>query len=494
MNQIPKEWILIAVGFILLSAAFFGLNRVTNIGDGSVPALPPANTGSSQIGQGSLQTNGSAADVPPSHVVQAGETLQGIANQYNLPIETLIELNAVVDPNVLSAGQRLYLPAESKGTADTTQAADVQLILIIPDSELVFGPSAKGFDVNQVVPSESYLRTYQGTVEGTPLGGIAIVQLVAERTRVHPRLLLAALEFRTNWLTQSNPNIVNEAMMGNSAGPQGLYGQLEWAANRLNLGYYGRSEGGLTGITLADGGQVLFSPEINNGTAGVQNWLAATSDYDRWVVDASANGFYATYKNLFGDPFSYADEAFWPPNDVPEMLLPWESGVTWYFTGGPHGGWISGSGWGALDFVPPEEKFGCYESDAWVTAVADGVVTRSDFGAVVLDLDGDGFAGTGWAILYQHIATRDRVQVGTKLRAGEKIGHPSCEGGYSSGTHLHIARMYNGRWVSADGAHPFNMSGWVSAGSGSEYNGSLSRNGTVQDATIGRLPDNAIGE
>ena len=144
--------------------------------------------------------------------------------------------------------------------------------------------------------------------------------------------------------------------------------------------------------------------------------------------------------------------------------------------------------------MPPDQKLGCYDTDSWVTAVANGVVTRSNFGAVVLDLDGDGYAGTGWAILYQHIATRDRAEVGAKLRAGDYVGHPSCEGGYSSGTHLHIARTYNGRWVSADGAYPFNLSGWISSGSGSEYNGTLSRNGVIQPATVGRIPENAITE
>jgi len=98
---------------------------------------------------------------------------------------------------------------------------------------------------------------------------------------------------------------------------------------------------------------------------------------------------------------------------------------------------------------PPGDTQCGDESDAWVTAVADGVVTRTGNGEVMLDLDRDGDEGSGWDILYMHIETRDRVQPGTTLHAGDRIGHPSCEGGEATGIHVHIARKFNGEWLSA---------------------------------------------
>ncbi len=99
----------------------------------------------------------------------------------------------------------------------------------------------------------------------------------------------------------------------------------------------------------------------------------------------------------------------------------------------------------------PEGKgLGCVQSDLWVVAVADGLIIRADQGRVIQDLDGDGNEGTGWIVLYMHIEGRDRVQAGTYVKAGERIGHPSCEGGYSTGTHFHLARRYNGEWIPAD--------------------------------------------
>jgi murein DD-endopeptidase MepM/ murein hydrolase activator NlpD len=169
----------------------------------------------------------------------------------------------------------------------------------------------------------------------------------------------------------------------------------------------------------------------------------------------------------------------------PPMQLPFQPSVTWSFTGGPHGGWDSGSGWAALDFAPPGEPGGCEISDAWTVAIADGLIVRSNEGAVIQDLDNDGFEQTGWTVLYMHIDQQDRVKVGTYVYAGDPIGHPSCEGGVSNATHLHLARRYNGEWIPADGNIPFNLEGWVSSGNGIEYDGYLTRGTTIIEAWEG---------
>jgi len=81
-----------------------------------------------------------------------------------------------------------------------------------------------------------------------------------------------------------------------------------------------------------------------------------------------------------------------------------------------------------------------------------------------------------------HVAAEDRVGAGEYLFAGERVGHPSCEGGISNATHIHIARKYNGEWIAADGSLPFNLNGWVSSGSGKEYDGYLSRGNITIEA------------
>lgn len=424
-----------------------------------------------------------------NHTVAVGDTLGLLAQRYDTTVEELMDLNGLTDPDLLQVGQTLQVPG-----------VDIQRVIgpdfkIIPDSELVYGPAAKGLDASAFLAAlGGYVTSYREEVEGQSMDGPAILQLVADRHSVNPRLLIAILEYQTGWITQPSPSSTAIDLGYSGTGSPGLYGQLSWVANLLNLGFYGRAEGGLRGFNLGDDTQITFSPVINDGTAGVQRFFGAVDGvtYEAWQQTTGAEGFLSTFTRLFGNPFAYTVEPLLPAGlESPPMELPWAADETWYFTGGPHGAWNSGSAWGALDFVPPGEA-GCVQSEAWVTSMTDGVVVRSGHGAVVIDVDGDNYAGTGWAVTYMHLETRDRMAVGTEVKTGDPLGHPSCEGGFSNGTHLHITRSYNGRWISADGDVPFIMSGWVSSGAGAEYDGYLTRGAESRVACVCREEVNAI--
>jgi hypothetical protein len=107
--------------------------------------------------------------------------------------------------------------------------------------------------------------------------------------------------------------------------------------------------------------------------------------------------------------------------------------------------------------------------------MADGLIVRSGIDGIIIDLDKDGDERTGWVLYYLHLATNERAGVGTEVMAGEPVGHPSCEGGSSTGTHVHIARKYNGEWILADGPLAFDFEGWVVYNGREAYEGTLRR-------------------
>ncbi len=423
------------------------------------------------------------------YVVQSGDTLGEIAERFGLSPETLAAANNLADPNQLEVGQVLTIPPPS---AALTGPA----IKIIPDSELVYGPASITLDLSDFIRRrKGYLATYQEDVNGSLLDGAAIIQKVAENYSVNPRLLLAILEHRSQWVSNANPAAESLDYPLRYYDPQraGLYRQLTWAANELNRGYYAWRAGSAANWVLADGSLVSVDPTINAGTAAVQHLFARLDEYAAWEIDTGYRGIFQTYFFLFGPPFDLAIEPLLPPDlRQPALELPFASGETWQFTGGPHGGWSDGSAWAALDFAPPGEPQGCAVSDAWVTASADGLILRAAEGAVIQDLDGDGYEQTGWILLYMHVESRERVSPGTWVKAGDRIGHPSCEGGQSNGTHVHIARRYNGEWIPAGGPIPFVLSGWQAESAGRAYDGYLRRGDQVVEAWEGSRPENQI--
>lgn len=414
------------------------------------------------------------------YIVQQGDTLDSIAQKYGVSVNALIQANGIADADVLDVGVTLNIPAPEPGLAGPS-------FKIIPDSELVYGPASAFFDINEFIARQrGYLTSYTEDVKGETLTAAEIITRVAQNYSVNPRLLIALLEHQSGWVTDDTPFNIDYPLGLTDAYHTSLYLQLTWAADTLNRGYYLWRVNALSTWVLGDGSVVPIDPAINAGTAAVQYLFAKLNDRPTWEKDLSPEGFFLTYFVLFGNPFNYAVEPLLPANlTQPRMSLPFEKGETWSFTGGPHGGWDSGSAWAALDFAPFSEERGCVTSDAWVTSVADGLILRANNGAVIQDLDNDGFEQTGWVILYMHVETRDRVQAGTYLFAGERVGHPSCEGGISSGTHVHIARKYNGEWIPADGPIPFNLDGWIASSSGIAYNGFLTRGSQVVEAWDG---------
>lgn len=413
-----------------------------------------------------------------------GDTLPGLAGRFNVEPGEILAPETLADKTFLNQGIPLQIPNRLENTPYPG--------VLLPDSEILYGPSTADFVVDTFITNAGgYLSTYGEMVDGDYLTGSEIIQRVAAELSVNPRLLLAFLEYQAGWVygESDEPDKLTNPLGFNVPGYKGLYIELTFAATQLNIGYYGWRSGSHTQLKFNDQTSVRISPQLNPGTVAIQQLFAKLYDQKPWFeLLYGPDNFLALYSEMFGDPWARA--ALVEPlltHDLtqPELALPFVPGERWSFTGGPHLSWNTGTPYGGLDFSPVTGEPACVISRAWATAAASGVIVRSSYNVVVLDLDGDGFEGTGWTLIYLHIADADQALLGSPVDVDDRIGHPSCERGKSTGTHVHLARKYNGEWLAADGPVPFVMSGWVASAGERIYQGSLDKGGQTVVANPG---------
>jgi LasA protease len=421
---------------------------------------------------------------------QSGDTLPAIAGHFNTTVDAILEANPTLAANTTSLrpGLPLNIPAYFLPLTGSP-------FKIMPDSEIVNGPSAIEFDVRVELLSRSgYLIEQSDYAYQLERPAWEVVQVIAENYSIHPRLLLALLEFQTSALTDPFPSDdeITFPLGHMDARYRGLFRQLLWAAERLNDGYYGWRTGELREFETLDG--MLYRPDAwqNAGSVALQHLFAGSYPASELESVLGPTGFYASYVELWGDPFSFEVELVPGQLEQPELRLPFLPNRIWDFTGGPHFSWGTSLPWGALDFGPPAAVTGCTSSQEWATAPAPGIVTRSEEAIVVLDLDSDGDHRTGWSLFYFHLDTKERITAGTHVQPGDLIGHPSCEGGRATGTHFHLARRYNGEWLPAAGPIPFVLDGWVAAGGLEPYEGTLMKGSKIVEACTCSTRENRI--
>ena len=421
------------------------------------------------------------------YIAQSGDTLPALAAHFNTTLAEIMAANPIIpsDATTMPPGLPMKIPVYFK-------ALWANPFKIIPDAAFVNGPAQVGFNTSAFVASRpGWLKNYVTYAGGEYRTGAEVVDYVATNYSISPRLLLAVLEYSAGALTQ--PSMPDKKYILDFEQPYFAeatnlaYLQLVWAADTLNNGYYGWRAGGLTEFDETNGTLIRPDPWQNAASVGIQYLFSRTksgTDYDKAV---SPDGLAKTYRILFGDPWTMDTKLIPGSLQQPSLLFPFPAGQVWTYTGGPHTGWgsVGSQPFAAVDFGPPSEHHGCFTPDPqnYATAVADGLVVRSGPEGIVLDLDGDGDERTGWVIYYLHLSNITRVPSGKELHAGDLIGYPSCQGGeLVTGTHVHIARKYNGEWILADGPLGFDLEGWRIYNGKAAYLGTMKRNGLTVTA------------
>ncbi len=433
------------------------------------------------------------ATVPPDTTIldnspylyhaQAGDTLNTLSIRFSVLPGEITSDTSFNDRGLLTPGQLFMIP---RRLANTTPSFP-----LLPDSEAVHSLTASLFDTESFVNNAGgYLKTYSQYLSTTGMtSGVDIINRVALDNSISPRLLLSLLQYHSGWVFGQPPSqhLADYPMGLVDSNKKGLFEQLTWAVGHLSTGYYGWREGLITDLVFRDGVRVRLSPELNAGSVAVMYYFAQLYPSAAWLDATNLDtGFPAVHASMFGNPWENAlmVEPLFPATlQQPEMILPFARGDKWSYSGGPHGAWGRLGARAAVDFAPPSETPGCVDSDRWVTAAAPGLIVRSSTGVLVLDLDGDGNESTGWALLYLHLASEGKLEEGTWVTTGQFLGHPSCEGGFSTGTHIHIARKFNGEWILAGGPVPFTLSGWEVQAGNAPYEGTMTRGDRVVQAS-----------
>ena len=424
-------------------------------------------------------------DQPPMlYTAQSGDTLLALSRRFNVLPEEIVSPVDIPPKGLIPLGQVLMIPIRLGSTTSSTK--------VLPDTEIVYSASMLEFNTALFIDTFggyfSKNKIYMGAEKGNWKASEAL-EYFGRQNSINPRLLLALFEYQNN-LVLGNPiheDYLDYPLQMRDIRIKGFFSQLVWAIDTISVGYYQWRTGELTQLTFTDGQTIRIAPELNAGTVAVMYFFSQLYDYQDWQEAMNpTSGFPAKYNAMFGDPWFRAQQigSIYPPVvGIPDMSLPFFSGRTWTLTGGPHGGWRADGAWAAIDFAAPAEAGSCVPAVDWAIAIADGVLVRKDDGLMVIDLDGDGHEETGWVIVYLHLTDDSGVNEGDWIYKGDVLGHPSCEGGSSTGSHLHIARKYNGEWVAADGPLPFTLNGWVAHNGDKPYLGSLQRGNDIITAS-----------
>lgn len=409
------------------------------------------------------------------YTAQTGDNLPALAARFNSTEREIREANPILPAQVttLPPGLPLKIPIYYQPFWSNPNP-------ILHDSLFINGPAQSGFDASAYVQAKpGWFKDYQFFTGLRSNKGGELVSMIAADYSISPRLLLALIEYQVGALSQAMPpaDLEESYPLGyQNPSYKGLYRQLLWAANLLNDGFYAWRQGRLSQWELRDGRLERPDPWQNAASIALQYYFSRVNAVDAYQQAISSAGFSQVYASLFSDPLTV--EAHMPGSlQQPDLRLPFKPGPPWAYTGGPHSAYGDGEPFGAIDFAPPAVVGGCQPTNEWALAVADGVVARTALAVALLDLDGDGDERTGWVVFYLHLAADGMVQSGQRVKAGDPMGHPSCEGGRATGTHVHIARKYNGEWIPADGALAFNLEGWIVQRGAQAYEGYLVRNG-----------------
>lgn len=352
---------------------------------------------------------------------------------------------------------------------------------LVSDKNFVFSSAFNHLDILQFLQEQkSGLAQIRLPFNGIDQSIADIIVFYAHYYSINPKILLTFIELQSGLVTNSHvPDIdtVNQAI--GYPGQQDFAAQIDKLAQELVNTYYAHKNS-------------ANASTDNSATFAIRQVLNTLTNQSTNDIKVEENRFAQIFSTFFGNSSTnnLTRPVSVPP--PPALFLPWQSGVTWYFTGGPHS--FNGSGsrpWSSLDFAPgPADQSGCnWTSWSQVRPARSGYVIYAANNLVRIH-HSDYIDLPAWQTSYYHIRSI-QVTYGQFVSTATNLGYPSCEsgmGGTSTGVHQHFSFLYDGEYQDV---HNRYLSGWLIQET-SHYNGTMSKSGTTKTASATKGDHNAI--
>ncbi|MBQ4862369.1 M23 family metallopeptidase [Pseudoalteromonas sp. MMG013] len=303
--------------------------------------------------------------------------------------------------------------------------ATVNSVIAIDENEFVFNNALQNEDWN-----DFFYRHAPHLLEFK-----AVILHWAGHASINPKLLLALMELQSSVLSEpSKSNIM--LPFGTLSNKAGFAEQVQDLAITLNQRFYEYAQ--------KVEGKVRSSP-TNSATSSLISVLIKT----QLKPYGSLNKLVGIYETLSNVPLLLSQNktpaASLNPSNSFYMSFPWPSGYAWY-SGGAHSNTGSGYPYSSLDFNNGSGGWG--SNTPWVQAAHGGTVTRYSSCNIRVT------HSSGYATQYYHMSNL-QYRSGDVINSGAWLGRYAnnknqalCQGGQSSGPHVHFSLLNNGRFTS----------------------------------------------